>query len=71
MTRSTFLFNTPKQLLFLLSFLLLYCAPPVQRVKKGLQPAQLTTENLDNPIGIDVRVPRLSWISTSRERGAS
>src|SRR5690606_38570918 len=71
MTQSTSLFGTLKQLLFLLAFLLVSCAPPIQEVKRGLQPAQLTTENLDNPIGIDVKVPRLSWISTSRERGAS
>ncbi|MHA6279332.1 glycoside hydrolase family 78 protein [Salinimicrobium sp. CAU 1759] len=71
MTRSTSLSNTLKQLLFLLSFLLVSCAPPVREIKKGLQPSRLTTENLDNPIGIDVKVPRLSWISTSEERGVS
>lgn len=36
-----------------------------------LTPSRLRCEYLDNPLGIDVRVPRLSWIVESSERGAT
>jgi len=35
----------------------------------GLAPTQLRCEYLSNPLGIDARQPRLSWVLESSERG--
>ena len=35
----------------------------------GLSPARLRCEYLTDPLGIDVKAPRLSWIVESKERG--
>ena len=36
---------------------------------KGLKVDRLRCEYLENPLGIDERAPRLSWIVTSEARG--
>ena len=43
----------------ILAFLLLLGANPASA--EGLQPAGLRCEHLENPVGVDVTVPRLSW----------
>src|SRR5690606_7297038 len=68
-TMTKFLSHSP--LIYLLSLLLVSYTLTAQKVQKGLQPAQLTTENLVNPTGIDVEVTRFSWISKSEERGVT
>lgn len=55
--------------LLLLSLLLLASLSSAQN-PGGLQPQELRCENLKDPVGIDVEQPRLSWISTSEEKGA-
>jgi alpha-L-rhamnosidase len=49
-------------------FFLLTVACNQQKERDGLHPKNLLCENLVNPMGIDVKQPRLSWISESRQR---
>ncbi len=50
---------------FILPVLVLYCVS----AKAGILPTGLRCEYLENPLGIDVAQPRLSWYVTSDERG--
>jgi alpha-L-rhamnosidase len=51
--------------------LLALCAASTSMLSAGaLSPTHLRCEYLDNPLGIDVLQPRLSWVLTSDERGA-
>lgn len=52
--------------LFFLSLLLLGMYAPVWAVP--LHPQKLTCEYIENPLGIDVKAPRLSWIFTIEGR---
>lgn len=44
-------------------------ANPKPYTGKGLAPAYLRCEHLSNPLGLEERAPRLSWIVESGERG--
>ena len=47
--------------LFIASSVIITAASP-------LQPATLTCEYVENPLGIDTKIPRLSWAFKSTER---
>ncbi len=67
------LFRSRRKNIFLIILLLIVFFPWSMKGQETgiIQPQRLTSENLVDPIGIDVLEPRLSWISVSKERGAA
>lgn len=70
---SLFFISNSKSILFLQFFLiqLLFAPFSFSQQSGALYPQTLTCENLQNPVGIDSRTPRLSWNSISEKRNVT
>ncbi len=68
MKRRFFLPAFPLPFSFLLPLLLASFLPSVPAFG-NLVPERLRVEYLENPLGLDASVPRLSWVVTSKARG--
>jgi alpha-L-rhamnosidase len=65
--RRMFLHKRLKQIKFFILFTAVISCYSIHAASP-LQPATLTCEYIENPLGIDTKVPRLSWNFTSTER---
>jgi hypothetical protein len=50
-------------------FVCLSCNRPIPLPEDTIHPKMLTVEYYDNPMGLDVKTPRLSWLLFSKQRG--
>jgi alpha-L-rhamnosidase len=57
------------RMLLLVAALAAWCPVTAQAAHVGLMPTRLRCEYLENPLGIDAKVPRLSWVPDSEQRG--